>query len=149
MADNPIKLSELPTSNTAVATDRLVMLRDPAGTPSARTVEISVVADAIADLIEAEPPISVTSNYQVSPGEVLYIDSTAGPITITAITPTANQRPFTLIDIKGTWGTNAVTFDPGAVPILVPGEADATGIVCSDSFTTLVIGYGTSKYTVI
>jgi hypothetical protein len=41
MTDNAKKTSELATTNNAVATDRIVILKDPTGTPSTRTISVS------------------------------------------------------------------------------------------------------------
>lgn len=95
-------------------------------------------------------PKVVTANYAVRAGETLLIDSTAGPIIITAYAaPVQGQAPFTLIDYKGTWSTNNVTFNPAAVPIAVPGDADATGLVCSSNYSVIAIGYADLKYRVL
>lgn len=42
MADSSKKISELPTAANVAASDRLLVLRDPSGTPSVRTVNVSV-----------------------------------------------------------------------------------------------------------
>jgi hypothetical protein len=42
MTDNAKKTSELATTNNAVATDRIVILKDPDGTPSTRTISVSI-----------------------------------------------------------------------------------------------------------
>lgn len=95
-------------------------------------------------------PKIITANYAAYPGEVLWVDSTAGPITITAAqTPTDPQAPITLIDFKGTWATNNVTFNPGSYGIAVPGSADATGLVCSEAYAAAVIGFAGGKYRII
>ena len=44
MADNSKKVSELPTAANVAITDRVLVLRDPAGTPSVRTVNVSVLS---------------------------------------------------------------------------------------------------------
>lgn len=43
MADNSKKLSELPTASNAASTDRLLVLRDPSGAPSTRTITIATL----------------------------------------------------------------------------------------------------------
>jgi len=42
VADSSKKISELPTAANVAASDRLLVLRDPSGTPSVRTVNVSV-----------------------------------------------------------------------------------------------------------
>ena len=95
-------------------------------------------------------PIKViTTTYQASPGEILLIDSVTagGAVSISMLAaPTDSQAFITLIDYKGTWATNNVSFDPGAVPIAVPGAVDATGITWSENYSVAVIGYVDSKY---
>jgi hypothetical protein len=44
MADNSKKVSELPTAANVAPTDRVLVLRDPAGTPSVRTVNVNIFA---------------------------------------------------------------------------------------------------------
>ena len=41
MTDNAKKTSELATTNNAVANDRIIILKDPDGTPSTRTIKVS------------------------------------------------------------------------------------------------------------
>jgi hypothetical protein len=41
MTDNAKKTSELPTTNNAVANDRIIILKDPDGTPLTRTIKVS------------------------------------------------------------------------------------------------------------
>jgi hypothetical protein len=95
-------------------------------------------------------PVLVTANYAARPGQTLLIDSEDAPITITAYAaPVEGQAFITLIDIKGTWRTNNVTFDPGAVAIAVPGGADATGLVCSEDHAVAVIGFAGAKYRIL
>lgn len=95
-------------------------------------------------------PQIITDDYAAYPGEVLWVDTTAGPITITAAEePEDPQGTITLIDFKGTWATNNVTFDPGSEGIAVPGEADATELICSDAFSVIVLGYADGKYRVL
>ena len=44
MADNSKKVSELPTASNVSATDRVLVLRDPAGSASVRTVNLNIFA---------------------------------------------------------------------------------------------------------
>lgn len=44
MTDNSKKVSELPTAANVAMTDRILVLRDPSGTPSVRTVNLSIFA---------------------------------------------------------------------------------------------------------
>ena len=41
MTDNAKKTSELATTNNAVANDRIIILKDPDGTPSTKTIKVS------------------------------------------------------------------------------------------------------------
>lgn len=59
MADNSKKVSELPVTTNVASTDRVLVLRDPAGSPSVRTITVnnfisnvatSVVANAAAQI---------------------------------------------------------------------------------------------------
>lgn len=44
MADNSKKVSELPTAANVATSDRVLVLRDPAGSPSVRTVNVGIFA---------------------------------------------------------------------------------------------------------
>jgi hypothetical protein len=44
MADNSKKVSELPTAANVAPTDRILVLRDPSGAPSVRTVNANIFA---------------------------------------------------------------------------------------------------------
>ena len=41
MTDNSKKVSELPTAANVALTDRVMVLRDPSGTPSVRTIAVN------------------------------------------------------------------------------------------------------------
>ena len=71
MANGSIKTSELPTAANVAITDRFLVLRDPSGTPSLRTVAFSTVS---ANLLISN---SVPANSSASglAGEIRY-DST-------------------------------------------------------------------------
>lgn len=42
MADNSKKTSQLPTAANVASTDRILIVRDPSGSPSTRTVNVSI-----------------------------------------------------------------------------------------------------------
>lgn len=48
MSDNSKKVSELPTAANVASTDRVLVLRDPSGAPSVRTVNVSIFAANLA-----------------------------------------------------------------------------------------------------
>lgn len=70
MTDNSKKVSELPTAANVAATDRVLVLRDPSGTPSVRTVNVNIFA---ANLVTNSAPTDATANG--TPGWIRY-DST-------------------------------------------------------------------------
>lgn len=47
MTNNVKKTSELPTTNSAAGSDRVVILKDPAGTPSTRTITFNNLANTV------------------------------------------------------------------------------------------------------
>lgn len=60
MATESKKVSELPTAANVASTDRILVLRDPSGTPSVRTVTMS---DLSANLIVSNSaPANSTAN---------------------------------------------------------------------------------------
>lgn len=61
MADNSRKVSELPTAANVAATDRVLVLRDPSGNASVRTVNFSTLS---ANLVISNTgvPASTSSN---------------------------------------------------------------------------------------
>jgi hypothetical protein len=60
MADNSKKSSQLPTAANVANTDRVLVLRDPSGNPSLRTVDVSVLYANL--LISNSVPATATSN---------------------------------------------------------------------------------------
>lgn len=51
MTNNVKKTSELPTTNSASGSDRVVILKDPAGTPSTRTITFNNLANTVYEKI--------------------------------------------------------------------------------------------------
>lgn len=68
MADESIKISQLPQASNAAQTDRVLILRDPAGTPSVRTINVNALAANLH--ISSQAPTSNTSAGQ--PGMIRY-----------------------------------------------------------------------------
>jgi hypothetical protein len=67
MTDNSKKVSELPTAANVALTDRVLVLRDPSGTPSVRTVDVGTFA---ANLVTNSIPTGAGSNG--TPGWIRY-----------------------------------------------------------------------------
>ncbi len=70
MVDNSKRVSELPTAANVAPTDRVLVLRDPAGTPSVRTVNVNIFA---ANLVTGTVP--ATANASGIAGSIRYNDS--------------------------------------------------------------------------
>ena len=47
MADNSKKLSELPTASNVASTDRILVLRDPSGSPTTRTITVENFSNSL------------------------------------------------------------------------------------------------------
>lgn len=60
MADNSKKVSELPTAANVASTDRVLVLRDPAGNASVRTVNSSILFANI--VLSNSAPANSTAN---------------------------------------------------------------------------------------
>lgn len=60
MADDSKKVSELPTAANVAATDRVLVLRDPSGNASVRTVNVNIFAANLT--ISNSVPATATSN---------------------------------------------------------------------------------------
>ncbi len=60
MADNAKKVSGLPVANSVASTDRVAVLANPAGTPVAKTVALSILAANLA--FSSDAPATSTSN---------------------------------------------------------------------------------------
>ncbi len=60
MADNSKKVSELPTAANVASTDRVLVLRDPSGSPSVRTVNVSIFSANL--LLSNSVPANSTAN---------------------------------------------------------------------------------------
>ena len=93
MTDNSLKISELPTAANVASTDRILVLRDPAGSPSVRTVSSNALYSSIsADIIPSvddQYSLGNTSNrwqsIHIGPGSLYLYDiatATVAEITI-------------------------------------------------------------------
>jgi hypothetical protein len=72
MTDNAKKTSELPTTNNAVANDRIVILKDPSGTPSTRTIKVSdLLGNSAANVVVQETTPS-NSTITIKKGTMLF-----------------------------------------------------------------------------
>ena len=60
MSDNSKKVSELPTAANVASSDRVLVLRDPSGSPSLRTVNVSIFAANLA--LSNSVPANSTAN---------------------------------------------------------------------------------------
>lgn len=60
MADNSKKVSELPTAANVAMTDRILVLRDPSGAPSVRTVNVGTFAANL--VLSNTVPANASSN---------------------------------------------------------------------------------------
>jgi hypothetical protein len=60
MTDNSLKVSQLPTAQNVAPTDRVLILRDPNGSPSVRTVNLSILSANIT--ISNNAPATSSSN---------------------------------------------------------------------------------------
>lgn len=138
MANTGNKVSELPTAANVATTDRVMVLRDPAGNASVRTVTLANFANSIVKLVQNNiPNTTVVSNsvvvpsngtipvaffnYSVANGSTGCCDIkfhakdsngnnvTGGTITIVANTSTVSKSE-TAIQV----GSNIILFDPAA-----------------------------------
>jgi hypothetical protein len=136
MANTGNKVSELPTAANVATTDRVMVLRDPAGNASVRTVTLANFANSIMPLVQNNiPDTTVTSNsitlasngtsnvaffsYTIGAGKTGCCDIqlhardlnghniSAGHILIVANT-TAASKTETTVQI----GSNVILFDP-------------------------------------
>ena len=69
MADNSRKVSELPTAANVAATDRVLVLRDPSGNASVRTVTLSTLS---ANLVISNTGIPAASSSNGVAGSIKY-----------------------------------------------------------------------------
>ena len=60
MTDNSKKVSQLPTAANVAVTDRVLVLRDPNGSPSVRTVNVGIFAANL--VISNTVPATASSN---------------------------------------------------------------------------------------
>jgi hypothetical protein len=112
MTDNSKKLSELATASNAASTDRLLILRDPAGTPSTRTIG---VANLVASMSYANTTVAGTvkvgNNLSVNATGYLNSNSSVANLTITSntlnlgtSTISANGYTYLPNGVKINWG---------------------------------------------
>ena len=77
MADNSKKLSELPTASNASGSDRVLILRDPAGAPSTRTISVDNLTSSIRYAnTSAAGVVKVGNNLSIN--STGYLSSTGG-----------------------------------------------------------------------
>lgn len=72
MTDNAKKTSELATTNNAVANDRIVILKDPAGTPSTRTIKVSDLLGNSAANVVIQEATPANSTITIKKGTMLF-----------------------------------------------------------------------------
>jgi hypothetical protein len=72
MTDNAKKTSELATTNNAVANDRIVILKDPSGTPLTRTIKVSDLLGNSAANVVIRQSTPANSTITVKEGTLLY-----------------------------------------------------------------------------
>jgi hypothetical protein len=76
MTDNAKKTSELATTNNAVATDRIIILKDPDGTPSTRTISVSnLLGNSAANVVIRQVTPANSTSLTVKAG-TLFFDNT-------------------------------------------------------------------------
>ena len=62
MADNSKKVSELPVTTNVASTDRVLVLRDPAGSPSVRTITVNNFISNVASAIVANAAAQINTS---------------------------------------------------------------------------------------
>jgi len=75
MTDNAKKTSELATTNNAVANDRIIILKDPDGTPSTKTIKVSNLLGNSSANIVIQTTTPANSTITVKAG-TLFFDNT-------------------------------------------------------------------------
>jgi len=76
MTDNAKKTSELATTNNAVAIDRIIILKDPTGTPSTRTISVSdLLGNSAANVVIRQVTPANSTSLTVKAG-TLFFDNT-------------------------------------------------------------------------
>jgi len=92
MADNSKKVSELPTAANVASSDRVLVLRDPAGTPSVRTVNVGIFIANVSTIVTA----NILSSNIVS-----QVANTITPSVVANVVPTviANVTPTITNDV--------------------------------------------------
>jgi len=68
------------------------------------------------------PPMLTTTDYLASPNDVVLVDTTGAPITITLPAFPTFGQVVKFIDLAGTWDTNNLTVDGNGSNIL--GQSD-------------------------
>ena len=72
MTDNAKKTSELATTNNAVANDRIVILKDPSGTPLTRTIKVSDLLGNSAANVVIQEATPANSTITIKKGTMLF-----------------------------------------------------------------------------
>lgn len=72
MTNNVKKTSELPTTNSATGSDRVVILKDPAGTPSTRTITVTNLLGNSSANVVIRSSTPANSTITVNQGTIFY-----------------------------------------------------------------------------
>lgn len=113
MTDNAKRVSQLPIATSAAATDRILLLKDPSGSPSARTIEVN-------NLTASLPYANTVSAGVVKVGNNLSVNATGylsshypeyANVSVAGIVKVGNNLSVNATGFMNTPGTGSWTFD--------------------------------------
>jgi len=112
MTDNSKKVSELPLASNALATDRVLLLKDPSGSPSTRTITIANFANTVITSLPAASNTSfgvvkIGSGIDVSNG-VISVNTNNIPVANSTVTGTVKVGNNLSMDANGFLSVNTV-----------------------------------------
>lgn len=157
MADNSKKVSELPTASNVASTDRVLVLRDPSGNASVRTVtvnnfinSISVLSNVASDIIPVSDntyTLGNSSNQWKSlyvSANTIYIGNT--PLSVSNGTLTVNSSPVSggatdPIDLTNTGVLNS-DYSGAAYTFVHSNNGDEIDSIDTDVSITRGVQYG-------
>lgn len=113
MADNSKKVSELPVTTNVASTDRVLVLRDPAGSPSVRTITVNNFISNVATSVVANAAAQInTSAATAYTNAVAYANSILTSNLTNYVTKTELSANLTSTSLNRT--VNYVNYTPFA-----------------------------------
>jgi hypothetical protein len=113
-------------------------------TKLATTAYTDAAVATLSALVAGSSPAYYTANFTAGPTGDFWVNTSAGPFTLTLPDPPNGANPIRVQDVSATWGMNALTINPGTKTIL--GD---TSLICDRSGEAIELWYDGSTWRVV